>query len=68
MYVAASLTDVLDGFLARRWKQTTPLGKVLDPLADIVFNLTMLAGLAAAGLGFALSLTTRRPRATTTAM
>lgn len=50
VYVAASLTDVLDGFLARRWGQTTPLGKVLDPLVDIVFNLTMLAGLAAAGL------------------
>lgn len=50
VYVAASLTDVLDGFLARRWRQTTPLGKVLDPLSDIVFNLTMLAGLAAAGL------------------
>jgi cardiolipin synthase len=50
LYVVASLTDVLDGWLARRWGQTTPLGKVLDPLVDIVFNLTMLAGLAAAGL------------------
>jgi cardiolipin synthase len=50
VYVFASLTDVLDGWLARRWHQTTPLGTVLDPLVDIVFNLTALAGLAAADL------------------
>ncbi len=49
-YVIACLSDVLDGYLARRWKQTTPLGKVLDPLVDIVFNLAMLSGLTAAGL------------------
>jgi len=50
LYVFASLTDVFDGWLARRWRQTTPLGTLLDPLVDIVFNLTMLAGLAAADL------------------
>jgi phosphatidylglycerophosphate synthase len=50
VYVFASLTDVLDGWLARRWRQTTPLGTVLDPLVDIVFNLTALAGLAAGEL------------------
>ncbi len=49
-YVIASLSDVLDGYLARRWRQTTPLGRVLDPLVDIVFNAAMLAGLAAAQL------------------
>jgi cardiolipin synthase len=50
VYVFASLTDVFDGYLARRWKQTTALGTLLDPLVDIVFNLTMLAGLTAAEL------------------
>jgi CDP-diacylglycerol--glycerol-3-phosphate 3-phosphatidyltransferase len=30
----ASLTDVLDGYLARRRKQITPLGQLMDPLAD----------------------------------
>lgn len=49
-YVIAALSDVADGWLARRWQQTTELGKVLDPLVDIVFNLAMLAGLSAAGL------------------
>ena len=50
VYVFAALTDVLDGWIARRWNQTTPLGTALDPLVDIVFNLTTLAGLAAADL------------------
>src|SRR5919201_572673 len=30
----ASLTDWADGYLARRRKQITPLGQVIDPLAD----------------------------------
>jgi cardiolipin synthase len=32
--VVAAATDVLDGYLARRQKQTTELGSMLDPLAD----------------------------------
>lgn len=49
-YLIASLSDVLDGWIARRWRQTTRLGTVMDPLVDVVFNLAMLAGLAASGL------------------
>ncbi len=34
VFGAAALTDWLDGYLARRWGQTTPLGAFLDPVAD----------------------------------
>jgi len=34
IFVGMSLTDVLDGFLARRFRNETPFGKFLDPLAD----------------------------------
>lgn len=30
----AALTDMLDGYLARRWQQTSPFGAFLDPVAD----------------------------------
>src|SRR5258708_10102487 len=42
VFVAASLTDTLDGELARRHDQVTELGKFLDPLADKVFILSVL--------------------------
>ena len=39
----AALTDFLDGFYARRLKVVTPLGKLLDPLADkILVSATMI--------------------------
>ena len=41
-YVAAFLTDLLDGFLARRNNWVSDLGKVLDPLADKLMVLTAL--------------------------
>lgn len=34
VFGAAALTDLLDGWLARRWEQTSPLGAFLDPVAD----------------------------------
>jgi len=49
-YVVAGTSDIADGWLARRWGQITQLGTVLDPIVDIVFNLAVFAGLAAAGL------------------
>ena len=33
-FVAAGITDVLDGIIARRFRQKTSIGAVLDPLAD----------------------------------
>jgi CDP-diacylglycerol--glycerol-3-phosphate 3-phosphatidyltransferase len=34
IFLAASATDLLDGYLARRWKQVTTIGTLLDPIAD----------------------------------
>jgi len=34
LFVAAALTDFLDGYLARRWHVITSFGKLADPLAD----------------------------------
>ena len=34
VFGAAALTDWLDGYLARKWEQTSPLGAFLDPVAD----------------------------------
>ena len=40
----ASLTDWLDGYLARRRKQITPLGQILDPLADkLLISATLIS-------------------------
>ena len=34
VFLAAALTDLLDGYLARRWRQVTTVGTLLDPVAD----------------------------------
>jgi len=34
IFLAAAFTDLLDGYLARRWKQVTTIGTLLDPIAD----------------------------------
>ena len=34
LYSAAAITDWLDGYLARRWNQTSKFGAFLDPVAD----------------------------------
>src|SRR5665213_3432578 len=34
IFLAAAATDLLDGYLARRWAQITTVGTLLDPIAD----------------------------------
>lgn len=34
IFVAAGITDWLDGYLARAWQQQSELGRILDPIAD----------------------------------
>ena len=47
IYVVAGVTDVLDGWLARRWNVTSTFGRLADPIVDKVIvcgAFAMLAG------------------------
>lgn len=46
LFLLAALTDLLDGWLARRWQCTSAIGAFLDPLADKVIANVMLVFLA----------------------
>ena len=48
--VISSVTDYLDGVIARRWNQMSRLGQLLDPAADRLFIFTALIGLAIRGV------------------
>ena len=36
LFIIAAITDILDGYLARKWGMETSLGRVLDPFVDKV--------------------------------
>ena len=47
LFVLAALTDFLDGYLARAWKQESKFGAMLDPIADkamVVIALLVITG------------------------
>src|SRR5213592_64850 len=39
-FIVAGITDGLDGLLARRFQQQSPLGRILDPIADKMMLVT----------------------------
>lgn len=41
--LVSELSDMFDGFFARKHNQVTELGKVLDPMADSIFRFSVLA-------------------------
>src|SRR5919201_3874787 len=46
VFIAAAITDILDGYFARSWGQQSALGRMLDPIADkllVSASLLMLA-------------------------
>lgn len=42
VFIVASLSDALDGYLARHWNQRSALGALLDPVADKLLLLAVL--------------------------
>jgi len=47
LFITAALTDWIDGYLARAWKQETKLGAMLDPIADkamVIIALMVIVG------------------------
>ncbi|MGE3519984.1 MAG: CDP-diacylglycerol--glycerol-3-phosphate 3-phosphatidyltransferase [Vicinamibacterales bacterium] len=50
IFGVASLTDWLDGFLARRRGQVTPLGQFIDPFADKLLTIAAFISLVQMGL------------------
>ncbi|MDB9856887.1 CDP-diacylglycerol--glycerol-3-phosphate 3-phosphatidyltransferase [Amylibacter sp.] len=51
LFVSAAITDFLDGYLARLWKQESKFGAMLDPIADkamVIIALVVIVGLSTA--------------------
>ncbi|MDP3789079.1 MAG: CDP-diacylglycerol--glycerol-3-phosphate 3-phosphatidyltransferase, partial [Candidatus Omnitrophota bacterium] len=50
IFLIASLTDLLDGFLAKRTNQITDFGKLMDPIADKILVLSALLAFVEMGI------------------
>jgi cardiolipin synthase len=49
LFIAAGITDILDGYLARKWGELSSFGRMLDPIADKLLVASCLLMLAADG-------------------
>ncbi len=52
LFVAASLTDMIDGKMARKYNMITDFGKFLDPLADKMLTTAAFLGFIKMGIGW----------------
>jgi len=52
VFVLAGITDALDGFVARYFRQSTPLGTILDPMADKLLLVTAFVLLTLPNRGY----------------
>ena len=50
VFVIASVTDFLDGYVARHYNQVTTFGKFMDPLADKILVITAMIWFSSVGL------------------
>ena len=49
IFIAAAVTDILDGYFARKWGELTSFGRMLDPIADKLLVASCLLMLTADG-------------------
>jgi cardiolipin synthase len=56
IFITAAITDLLDGYFARAWCQYSPLGRMLDPIADklLVGSCLLMLGADGTILGWSL--------------
>ena len=50
IFIVASLTDFIDGYIARKYKQVSDFGKFLDPLADKLLTIACMCMLCEWGM------------------
>lgn len=50
VFILASLTDLLDGYIARKYHLITSFGKLMDPLADKLMVISVMLSLALKGI------------------